>query len=55
MLTEIKLELKETKEAIEKLDERLDKIKKQTLSTNSSKHYLNTGKKKDLKYSSKMK
>ncbi|MCT4571265.1 hypothetical protein N3930_26765, partial [Bacillus thuringiensis] len=55
LLTEIKLELKETKEAIEKLDERLDKIEKQTLSTNSSKPALNTRKEKDWKYPSKMK
>jgi predicted nucleic acid-binding Zn-ribbon protein len=55
LLTEIKLELKETKEAIEKLDERLEKIEKQTLSTNSFKLALNTRKKKNWKYPSKMK
>jgi hypothetical protein len=55
LLTVIKLELKETKEAIEKLDERLEKIEKQTLSTNSFKLALNTRKEKDWKYPSKMK
>ncbi|QKH05230.1 hypothetical protein FOC93_03275 (plasmid) [Bacillus cereus] len=55
LLTEIKLELKETKEAIEKLDERLEKIEKQTLPTNSSKPALNNRKEKDWKYPSKMK
>ncbi|MDR5046792.1 hypothetical protein ACTFRP_29615 [Bacillus cereus group sp. MYBK234-1] len=55
LLTEIKLELKETKEAIEKLDERIAKIEKQTLPTNASKHNLNTRKEKDWKYPSKMK
>ncbi|MGU3373000.1 hypothetical protein [Bacillus mycoides] len=52
LLTEIKLELKETKEAIEKLDVRLDKIEKQTLPTQLSKA---VRKEKDWKYPSKMK
>ncbi|MFJ1143613.1 hypothetical protein ACIKK6_24355 [Bacillus thuringiensis] len=47
LLTEIKLQLKETKEAIEKLDERITKIEKQTLPTNISKPDLNTRKEKD--------
>ena len=55
LLTEIKLELKETKEAIKKFYERLEKIEKQTLPTNSSKPTLNTRKEKDWKYPSKMK
>ncbi|EXY04782.1 hypothetical protein BF15_06875 [Bacillus thuringiensis] len=55
LLTEIKLELKETKEAIEKLDERIAKIEKQTLPTNLSKPALNNRKEKDWKYPSKMK
>ena len=51
LLTEIKLELKETKEAIEKVEERLDKIEKQTLSQKTSK----STPKADWKYPSKMK
>lgn len=55
LLMEIKLEIKEAKEAIEKLDARLEKFEKQTPLTNLSKPALNTKKEKDWKYPSKMK
>ncbi len=55
LLTEIKLELKETKEAIEKVEERLDKIEKQTLPQKTSNSTPKAGTEKDWKYPSKMK
>ncbi|PGM57157.1 hypothetical protein CN947_23700 [Bacillus cereus] len=55
LLTEIKLELKETKEAIEKVEERLDKIEKQTLPQKTSKSTPKVQTETDWKYPSKMK
>lgn len=55
LLTEIKLELKETKETIEKLDKRLDQIDKQTHSPKVSTSTPNARKEKGWKYPSKMK
>ncbi|AIK35268.1 hypothetical protein BG07_5775 (plasmid) [Bacillus pseudomycoides] len=55
LLTEIKLELKETKEATEKVEERLDKIEKQNLLQKTSKSTAKVQKETDWKYPSKMK
>lgn len=55
LLTEIKLDLKETKEAIERLDERLDKIEKQTPSPKPSKSASKIQTEKGWKYPSKVK
>ncbi|HDX9613026.1 TPA: hypothetical protein ROY01_004137 [Bacillus toyonensis] len=54
-LSEITLELKETREAIEKVEERLDKIEKQTLPPKRSKSTPKVRTETDWKYPSKMK